>query len=525
MSRLSPSNSLDAITLELVWTRLISAVDEAAKTVVRTSFSTLSSEVNDFACALTDSRGLSLAQNTGAVPGFLGTLPATARAIMAEFPPEGMQDGDVYITNNPWIATGHLNDVSVVQPIFHQKRIVGYATAAAHMPDIGGRIRSTEARELFEEGFHIPPMRLLRGGIIDASLIRLLRTNVRTPDQTEGDVGALVTAIGLMSERVCRTLEDHRLDGLDHIASEIYERSEAEFRRSVAALPDGTFRYEMQTDGLADPFTFVAAVTVAGDRIAVDFSGTSPQQPRSLNCVLTYTSAMTIFAVKTLLLPEVPHNEGIIRSIEVTAPLGSLLNPKFPAPVGGRGATGPYLPALVFGALAEVMPERVRAASGSPLWILNLSGVNREGRTFANAFFFNGGTGAGHDCHGADCLSWPSNIASTPVEIAERSAPILIHRKSLRDGSGGLGRYIGGRGQEIIIESEIDDLTTVFVTERIRFGAPGLTGGEAGALGEVLIDGISVDTRVQHILGKGSVVTLRTPGGGGYGAPFEPADG
>lgn len=513
--------TLDAIALELVWTRLISAVDEAAKVVVRTSFSTLSSEVNDFACALTDAKGLSLAQNTGAVPAFLGALPATARAIMAVFPPETMQDGDVYITNNPWIATGHLNDVSVVQPIFYERRIVGFATATAHMPDIGGRIRSTEARELFEEGFHIPPMRLQRGGINDASLIQLLRTNVRTPDQTEGDIGALVTAIGLMAERVCRTLDDHELDGLGDVATEIYDRSEAEFRRCVAALPDGTYRYAMQTDGLAQPFDFHAAVTIAGDRIAVDFTGTSPQQPRALNCVLAYTSAMAIFAFKALLLPDLPHNEGIIRAIEVTAPLGSLLNPTFPAPVGGRAATGHYVPALVFGALADVLPDRVRAASGSPLWILNLSGINRDGRTFANVFFFSGGTGAGHAQDGSDCLCWPSNIASTPVEIGERSAPILIHSKSLRDGSGGPGRHSGGRGQEIVIESEIDNLTTVFVTERIRFGAPGLAGGQDGARGEVLVDGVPVDTRVQQIVRKGSVITLRTAGGGGYGAATE----
>ncbi|WP_372619226.1 hydantoinase B/oxoprolinase family protein [Falsiroseomonas sp.] len=508
---------LDPVTLELVWTRLISAVDEAAKAIVRTSFSTLSNEANDFACVLTDASGRSLAQNTGSIPSFIGTLPGTVRAVREAIPPETMRPGDVFITNNPWIGTGHLNDISIVRPVFHGGAIVGYAATTSHVPDIGGRIRSTEAREIFEEGFHIPPMRLMRDGVADATLLTLLRTNIRTPDQTEGDVWAQVGAVTLIEDRVQRTMESYRLTDLAAVADEIFNRSEAEMRRRIAALPAGRWRYAMQTDGLDQPFTFVVEISIADGEVTADYAGTSPQQPRAVNCVLAYTKAMTAFALKALLLPEVPNNEGIFRPIHVRAPEGSILNPRWPAPVGGRAATGHYVPVLIFGALAEALPDKVRAAPGSPLWIMNIAGTDPAGRSFANVFFFNGGTGAGAAQDGVDCISWPSNISATPIEVAERTAPVLIHHKRLRPGTGGTGRQRGGNGQETLMECEADNVAAVFVTERLRFGAPGLFGGEAGAPGQVLLDGAPVDTRRQQTLSRGTRVTIATPGGGGYG--------
>lgn len=516
---------LDPITLELVWTRLISAVDEAAKAVVRTSFSTLSNEANDFACVLTDAAGRSLAQNTGSIPSFIGTLPATVRAVCAAIPATEMRAGDTYVTNNPWIGTGHLNDISVVRPIFHGGTIAGFAAATSHVPDIGGRIRSTEAREVFEEGFHIPPLRLIRDGVADATLMALLRANVRTPDQTEGDVWALLGAVSLIDARVVSAMADHGLGGLAEVAGEIFDRSEREMRRRIAALPQGSWRYGFETDGLAEPFVFAVEVSVTGSDIVVDFTGTSPQQPRALNCVLAYTRAMTVFAIKALLLPELPNNEGVFRPIALRVPEGTLLNPRWPAAVGGRAATGHYVPVLIFGALAGILPERVRAAPGSPLWIMNIAGAAADGRPFANVLFFNGGTGAGAGQDGVDCISWPSNISATPVEVAERTAPLLIRSKRIRDDGGGGGRQKGGRGQETVIACEAADMAAVFVTERLRFPAPGLFGGEAGRTGEVLVDGVAVDTRRMQILQPGSVVTIRTPGGGGFGACEAPCDG
>ena len=508
---------LDPVKLELVWTRLISAVDEAAKAIARTSFSTLSNEANDFACVLTDGQARSLAQNTGSIPSFIGTLPNTVRAIREMIPEAQMRPGDIYITNNPWIGTGHLNDVCLVRPIFHGGRIVAYGATTSHVPDIGGRLRSTEARELFEEGFHIPPMLLQRDGVVDATLIRLLRTNIRTPDQTEGDIWAQASAVTLIGDRVVATLADHGLADLTEVAREIFDRSEAAMIARLRQVPEGSWTAGFETDGMERPFQLSVRVTLKDGQLLADFAGSSPQQPRAVNCPFTYTRAMTWFVLKAMLLPELPSNDGIFRPIRISVPEGCILNPREPAPVGGRAATGHYVPVLIFRAMAEALPDKVRAAPGSPLWMMSLAGRDQAGQPYAGTLFFNGGTGAGVAQDGADSISWPSNISATPVEVAERTAPVLIHRKVQRAGSGGTGRQRGGMGHETEIECETDGMAAVFVTERMKIPAPGLFGGGPGALGEVLIDGRPVDTRVQQTLNKGTRVVVRTPGGGGYG--------
>ena len=510
--------TLDAVTLEVLWTRMISVVDEAAKVIVRTSFSTLSNEANDFACVLTDERGHSLAQNTGSIPSFIGTLPATVRHFIGKFGPDGVRPGDVLITNNPWQGTGHLNDITVAKPIFHQGALVAFAATTSHVPDIGGRIRSIEPRELFEEGFHIPLSFFMRDGKADETLIGLLRANVRTPDQTVGDVWAQVSALELMESRLQQLMKDYELASLRGVADELFGRSEQAMRASIRAVPDGVYRYEMQTDGLDEPFIFKLALTVRGDEIEADYAGTAPQQGRAINCVYAYTFAMTAYALKCALLPNLPNNEGVFRSVSVKAPEGSILNPKFPVSVGGRAATGHYVPVLVFGALHQVIPEKVMAAPGSPLWIVNMTGVRQDGSPYATVLFFNGGTGGREAGDGVSCLSWPSNISSTPVEVAEHNNPLFFHYKRLCPDSGGAGRLRGGLGQEVLIENQSQsDVATIFVTERTKFPAPGLGGGEPGGLGDVRVNGETIDNRRQHILKPGDQILVRTPGGGGYG--------
>ena len=516
---------LDPITLEILWSRITSIVDEAAKVIVRTAFSTLSNEAHDFACVLTDENGHSIAQNTGSLPSFIGTLPAPVRHFLAEFGPETpggeMREGDVYITNNPWQGTGHLPDVCLVRPIFRGDRLVAFSAACSHVPDIGGQVRSVEPREVFEEGFHIPLMRFIRAGEPDRTLLKLLRTNVRTPDQTIGDIWALAGAVELMDRRLGATLDEYGLGDVRELADELFTRSEAAMRAAIRALPEGTWRYQFDTDGLAEPFRFAVALTVKDGGITADYTGSSPQQPRAINCPFTYTYAMTAYAVKCALLPNLPNNEGMFRPVKVTAPEGSILNPTFPIAVGGRAATGHYVPVLVFGALAQVLPERIMAPAGSPLWILTLAG-RRGKRSWASVLFHNGGLGARPDRDGVNCLSWPSNISSTPVEVAERQNPVFIRHKRLRPGSGGAGRYRGGLGQDIAFEIQgEDEIAALFVVERTKFAAPGLAGGEAGGLGFVRINGEDVDARRPHFVRRGDTVEIGTPGGGGFGPPAE----
>ncbi len=516
---MTDSAPFDAVTLEVIWRRMISAADEAAKTLQRTSFSTLVNESNDFACVITDANGHSLVQNTESIPSFNACLPVTVQHFLKEIRPENMHAGDVYICNDPWVATGHLNDITVAKPIFHNGKLAAFAASTAHAPDIGGKVRSVVAKEIFEEGFQIPAMKLLNRGEPDRTLIKLLRAQVRTPDQTEGDLWAQLTGLTLMESRTVEIMTEYGLPDLTAFGAEIQGRSERAMRAAMAQVPDGRYEASFDTDGFEGyPLHYQCAVTVTGERIHVDLTGTSDQIPKAINCTFTYTFAMVSYALKSALLPDVPNNDGIFRCMEVTAPEGTIVNPKRPVSVGGRMATGHYLPALVLQALAPVLPDKVMAACGSPLWSIIQTGIDRHGRTYANTLFFNGGMGALPTKPGESCYSWPSNISNVPVELVERNTPMFVHAKSLRVGSGGDGLHRGGDGQEMVFESESDTpIGIIFMAERLKHQAKGLEGGGDGALGEVLINGQPADVRADHTLAKGQTITLRTPGGGGYG--------
>ncbi len=511
----------DALELELFWRRLISLVDEAAAALVRTSFSTLVRESYDFSCIVTDATGQSLVQATESIPSFIGTLPATVKHFLRFFPAETLRPGDVLITNDLWLGTGHLPDITVAKPIFRNGRLVAFGGSTAHAPDIGGKIRSPEPREVFEEGLQIPPLKLLRAGHPDETLLAILRQNVRTPEQTLGDLWAQVVALDLMEERLLVLMQQAALDDLGDLAREIHGRCEAAMRAAIAALPDGTYRSVLQTDGLpGQPITLRMALTIKGDGIAVDYTGTDPQVDRAINCALCYTYAMTMYGVKVCTSPTLPNNEGAWRPIAVTAPAGCIVNPVFPASGGSRMLIGHYLPMLVFGCLGQVVPDRVMAACGSPMWGMNQSGVDANGKPYANMFFFNGGMGGNVRGDGLSCMSWPSNVSSTPVEISEHIAPIRIHHKRLRPDSGGMGRHRGGLGQEVLIESRSDSPIAVsFLAERTIFPAFGIEGGQAGAPGVLQINRETVDPKRQYVLRRGDTVLLATPGGGGHGDP------
>jgi N-methylhydantoinase B len=511
----------DAVELELLWRRLISLVDEAAAALVRTSFSTLVRESYDFSCIVTDAAGQSLVQATESIPSFIGTLPETVKHFLRFFPPETLKPGDVLITNDIWLGTGHLPDITVAKPIFRHGKLVAFSASTAHAPDIGGKIRSPEPREVFEEGLQIPPLKLMRAGEADETLVAILRKNVRTPEQTMGDLWAQVVALDLMEERLHILMEQAGLNDLASLAAEIHARCEAAMRSAIAALPDGTYKSELQTDGLMDkPVTLKLSLTIEGDRIIADYTGTDAQVDRAINCALCYTYAMTMYGVKVCTSPNLPNNEGAWRPISMIAPDGCIVNPVFPASGGSRMLIGHYLPMLVFGCLGQIVPERVMAACGSPMWGMNQSGVNAHGKPYANMFFYNGGMGANMRGDGISCLSWPSNVSSTAIEITEHIAPLRVHYKRLRPDSGGPGRHRGGLGQEIALESRSETPIAVsFLAERTIFPAFGVEGGKAGAPGVLRINGDKVDPKKQYVLSRGDTVILATPGGGGHGDP------
>ncbi|MBM3357590.1 MAG: hydantoinase B/oxoprolinase family protein [Betaproteobacteria bacterium] len=516
------SSRFNAVTLEMLWTRLISIVDEAAAALVRTSFSTVVRESNDFACVLTDARGQSLAQATESIPGFIGTVPRTITHFIKAYPPAQLKPGDVLITNDIWLGTGHLPDITVAKPIFHRGRVAGFAGSVAHAPDIGGKIRSPDARDVYEEGLQIPMMKVLDAGKKNPTIEAFLRQNVRVPDQVMGDLYAQFTALTLMEERVIALLEEQKLDSLDELGRHIHARSEAAMRAAIREVPNGVYRQSAVSDGLDQPIRLEMALTVKDDEIVIDFAGSAAQVMRAINVAMAYTIAFTSFGVKAVLAPRIPNNEGVLRPITIKAPLGSIANSKPPAAGGARALVGHFFPMMVIRALSEVLPERVVATVGSPLWCFNAMGQRHDGSAFANMFFSNGGYGAARGRDGAHVLSWPSNVKSTPVEMIEQLVPIKVHYRRFRVGTGGSGEFRGGNGQETLFESRAPGpITVAFLAERTRpEAAPaGVAGGGAGAPGEVLINGAQVNPKAQHVVQPGGTVLLRTPGGGGFGLP------
>ncbi|MGQ0652956.1 MAG: hydantoinase B/oxoprolinase family protein [Betaproteobacteria bacterium] len=510
----------NAIELEILWKRLISVVDEAAAAFVRTCFSTLVRDGNDFAIVLTDAQGRSLAQSQLSLPGFIGCLPATVRHFLARYPAATMREGDVFITNDPWKGSGHIHDVTTVTPIFRQGKLVAFAAVVSHLPDIGGRLRSNSSREIYEEGLQIPLLKLLDAGKPNDVLIEMITQNIRVPDQGMGDIWAQVAACRMMGERLQPLLDKVALEGL---GTAVRARSEKAMRDAIRKLPDGVYTSTIQHDGFESPIVIHCRLEVKGERIDIDYAGSSPQVARAMNVVPIYTFAYTAYGVKALLCPEIPNNEGSVAPITTTAPPGSIFNPSYPAASGGRSAIGHLLPAAVFKALAGVLPEKVWAG-GSPNSSMTMSGEwggKFGGKRYAVVNFLNAGQGATARRPGFSALSFPANLGNTPVEVMEGLAPIRVLRREIRRGSGGAGRHRGGDGLhfEFQLLPDAKEATASFLMTQLKSVPAGLAGGGAGQPGRLLVNGEEADPTEPRILRAGDRVVMQTAGGGGYGSP------
>ncbi len=507
------------IHLEILWNQLISAVDEAAASLLRSAFSTVVRESYDFSCVVTDEQGNALVQATDSIPSFIGTLPDTVKHFIRRFPSETLFPGDILITNDPHMGTGHLPDISVCRPIFNGAKIIGFAASTAHAPDIGGKIRSPEPREVFEEGLQIPPMKLYEKGEINKTLMSIIRQNVRVSDQVEGDLEAQLGALFTINQRILQITDTYQLKDLSKLSAVICERTEQAVRSAIKGLPDGEYYSTVKTDGLADlPVEIKVLIKIAGDTLEADFSGSSSQVNKAVNCPLCYTRAMTSYAIKSALAPELPNNEGALKPLKLIAPPSSIVNPSHPASVGSRVLTGHFIPALIMHAISEIAPEKILAGSGSPIWCVNLNGYQVDGTRIAGLFFFNGGMGASSSGDGLSCTSWPSNISSTPIEEIEQRYPVRFKQRSLRSNSGGNGAFKGGDGQTVEFQY-IGKKPGVFafLAERTKIPASGIAGGEDGVRGRLELNGDPIDPKLQHVVNPGDYILLATPGGGGYG--------
>lgn len=514
---------LSPIQLEVMWNRLLSVANEQQTTLVRTAFSTIVRESLDLACGVFDTRGQMIGQSLTGTPGHINPMATGAIHLLAAYPPETLEPGDVLVTNDPWQTAGQVNDFTVMTPVFRGDQIVAYFSNCCHAPDIGGRILSAEASEVFEEGLQVPITKLFRAGEPNEELFKILRANVRTPDETVGDLYAQAASNAVGARSLLQMMDEFKLETIDPLADEIIDRSEHAMRVGIRQLPNGEYDYEAWSDGYEEPLRIQVLVKVEDEDLHIDFSGSSPQSQRGINVVLNYTKGYASFAMKAAISPEVPHNEGAFRPVHITAPEGSILNCRRPAAVASRHLVGHFLPSAIFGALSKVIPDRVVAGSADPIWMSIWRSTWPESRQPSNlTLFMLGGMGARPTKDGLSTTGFPSGVGGVPTEIVETQAPLVQERREMLSDSGGAGMHRGGLGQTITVSHLGDGPWSVSgMVDRTKFAAQGLNGGGAGALGRYELDGLAVQSKMSLFLESDSSVNMSPPGGGGFGNPLE----
>ena len=521
----------DPVSLEIMWARLVTVVEEMWHTIVRTAFSLIVSEAQDFATDLLDPSGESLAHSPRAMPVFNLTVPIAVKAMLKRYPPETLRPGDVLITNDPWLCAGHLFDIAVVTPVFRGTDLVALTATVGHVGDIGGTKDSLRAREIYDEGFQIPPMFLYRAGVPNDDLFTLLGENVRKPEEVLGDIHSFVAANQLGADRLLAFMADYAMHDLRALAQVVQDRAEKAIRDAIRALPDGAYRSTVENNPLGARLSYPLEITVAGDTLKVDFTGAPPQMAQGgLNCTWSYAAAHATYPLKCILSPGTRSNAGCYRPFEVVLPPGSILNADRPAAVNLRTRTGWYIAPNIFRALSAAAPGGVQAMTGLPK-SLSLYGREPDGTTYTDHFFSGGGQGAGAGSDGKSALLYPTSAANTSIELVETRAPVLVLEKSLVTDSGGAGRHRGGLGTRIRIRKLRDDGVPMLVgvyPEGVGLENPGLFGGQPGGPARGVVH--HHDGELLHDCGAGELVTLTDniavvevliAGGSGYGDPAQ----
>ncbi len=513
------TRSFDAVSLGIMWDRLVSLTDEIVSTLVRCSFSTIVYESYDLSCVVLDADANSIAQGTFGIPVFIGSAPVTLRHMLKKFPPETLKPGDIVITNDPWLGTGHLFDITMMRPVFRRGRIVAYTVSITHLPDIGGSGFGSSATEVYQEGLRLPICKLYDAGRINDLMVDIIRTNVRVPEQVMGDIMANVSCNEVGGREVLGFMDEYGLEELTELSAAIRSQSEAAMRAKISAFKDGTYRNKIAVEGFGEPAEFVVRVDVKGDNVAIDFTGTSGCVRAGVNVPFCYTNAMGLHAIKSLTLPSIPNNEGSVAPIKVSAPVGCILNAQPPYPTGGRHAMGHFVTPLIYGALAQAAPDRVQADSGM-MNLITFQGQRRDDRPFSCLYFAAGGYGALDRLDGWSTLPHPSNMAVVPVEIWETLTNMTVESKRLITDSGGPGRWRGGLGQEVVLRNDTGHpLTMLGMGNRTEFPARGQCGGGSGSLRVHAVDDRPVHAKGRIEVAPGQRITLTEAGGGGFGDP------
>ena len=522
----SKTNVLDRIGMQIQWNRLLSVVEEQAQTLIRTAFSTSAREAGDISAGVYDPSGRMLAQAVTGTPGHVNAMAASVRHFIEKFPLETMSEGDVFLTNDPWLGTGHLNDFTVVTPTWRDGEIVALFACTTHVADIGGRGFGADGRQCYEEGINIPIMRLAEGGRMNRTVLDIIAANNRNPIEVEGDLYSLVACNDVGSRRLVAMMDEFEMASIEPLAEHIITSSRKGMADEIAKLPKGVYKNSMRIDGYEKHIDIVATMTITDDTIEVDFSGTSPVSGYGINVPMTYTEAYASFGVRCVVGNRVPNNAGSLEAVKITAPSGCILNAPHPAAVTARHVTGQMLPDVVLGCLHQIAPERSPAEGTSCLWNPVLMGGHGvvdgeygQARPFAINVFHTGGAGARPEKDGLDATAFPSGVRNTPVEVNETIAPLVFWKKEYRPDSGGAGRYRGGVGQIMEIEhAQGAPFAISSMFDRVIHPPRGRDGGASGAVGTIgLQSGQVLNGKGRQTVPSGERLVLQMPGGGGLG--------
>ena len=519
----------DPITLEILWRRLISIVDEADSSVARTAFSSLLRDAHDYTCMFTDKKGRELAQGSFATPGQSGAMALGIKKIISNLSVDNWRQGDIFITNDPWALAGHLNDVCVMSPIYYKNNLVAFTACVFHHSDIGGRV-SSDNHDVFEDGLFIPLVKLYDEGILNEPVMEMIRWNVRTPEEVTGDIRSQIAANHVCSEKICQMLEETGLENIDELADDIMGLTEKSIRNEIERIPDGIYRGEgiIEQKEVKGDVTIKAAVEIKGDDVIVDLDGSSPQVDWGGNVVFNFTYAYVFMAIKSMFDPQMPNNDGCARPITMKAPEGSVVNCRFPAAVAARMQIGHFLTEIIYRALAEVRPENVIAGSGGTPATMNVFyGKRNDNSPWHSVIIRGGGMGASHKEDGHYVSIFPANGANTPVETLESDTPLIVEKRELLSDSGGPGKFKGGLGRRVILRVPDDDyapsgpVNLGIQSGRFRYPAKGLFGGGDGSRAQFLVNDVAGDPYGLTQLKSGDIITMDAAGGGGYGDPVE----
>ncbi|MEO3413196.1 hydantoinase B/oxoprolinase family protein [Roseovarius sp. CAU 1744] len=512
--------------LQVMWNRLLAVVEEQGQALIRAAFSPIVRESGDISAGIFDIRGRMLAQAVTGTPGHINTMAEAVRHLRDRFPVQDMKPGDIYMTNDPWLASGHLNDFLLMQPVFFGGRVVGFTSCTSHLADLGGKGMGPEGSDIYDEGLMIPPCKLVDAGNLNDFLMEIIRVNSREPIANEGDIYALIACCETGARRLAEMMREFGIDDLDDLAEYIIGTSCRGTLDAIADVPNGTYRHELIVDGYDRPIKLAATLTVTDDHVLLDYDGTSGCSDKGINVPLNYATAYSVFALRCIIGPDIPNNAGSLEPFRVAGPPGCILNAQHPAPVAMRHSLGQMTPDLVYGCLVQALPDKVPAEGASCLYDVPLRHTPeaaRDGGTqFALELVYNGGTGARPTKDGLSATAFPSGVWGSQVEPTEATAPVLITRRELLPGSGGAGTYRGGLGQHIeICSATHEDFLAFLSVERIRFPAAGRHGGRPGRAGRLRIgaDGPDLPAKGEFRIPAGASLILETPGGGGYGPP------